>query len=48
MSSGLVERFEKGWVGGKLRPIGNTVDVKNANWTNTIGAAELGHGLERP
>jgi hypothetical protein len=27
---------------GKLPPVGNTVDVENANWTNTIGAAELG------
>jgi hypothetical protein len=27
---------------GKLPPVGNTVDVQNANWTNTIGAAELG------
>jgi hypothetical protein len=27
--------------GGNLPPVGNTVDVKNANWTNTIGAAEL-------
>jgi hypothetical protein len=27
---------------GKLPPVGNTVDVANANWTNTIGAAELG------
>ncbi len=26
---------------GKLPGVGNTVDVKNANWTNTIGAAEL-------
>ncbi len=26
---------------GKLRPVGNTVDVKAANWTNTIGASEL-------
>jgi hypothetical protein len=26
---------------GKLPPVGNTVDVKNANWTNTIGAPEL-------
>ena len=26
---------------GKLPPIGNTVDVANANWTNTIGAPEL-------
>ncbi|MGI9373480.1 MAG: DUF3604 domain-containing protein [Hyphomicrobiales bacterium] len=27
---------------GKLPPVGDTVDVTNANWTNTIGAAELG------
>jgi len=27
---------------GKLPPVGNTVDLKNANWTNTIGEAELG------
>jgi hypothetical protein len=27
---------------GKLPPVGNTVDVKNATWTNTIGASELG------
>ena len=27
---------------GKLPPVGNTVDVKNANWSNTIGASELG------
>ena len=27
---------------GKLPPVGNTVDVENANWTNTIGAADLG------
>ncbi|MEH6636276.1 MAG: DUF3604 domain-containing protein [Halioglobus sp.] len=26
---------------GKLPPVGNTVDVRAANWTNTIGAAEL-------
>jgi hypothetical protein len=27
---------------GRLPPVGNTVDVKNANWTNTIGKSELG------
>ncbi|MFV1988392.1 MAG: DUF3604 domain-containing protein, partial [Gemmatimonadota bacterium] len=27
---------------GVLPPVGNTVDVEAANWTNTIGAAELG------
>ena len=26
---------------GKLPPVGNTVDVANATWTNTIGDAEL-------
>jgi hypothetical protein len=26
---------------GKLPPVGNTVDVKNATWTNTIGEPEL-------
>ena len=26
---------------GKLPAVGNTVDAKAANWTNTIGAAEL-------
>lgn len=26
---------------GKLPPVGNTVDVTNATWTNTIGATEL-------
>jgi hypothetical protein len=26
---------------GKLPPVGNTVDVANANWTNTIGSPEL-------
>jgi hypothetical protein len=27
---------------GKLPPVGNTVDAKTANFTNTIGASELG------
>jgi len=27
---------------GKVPAVGNTVDVANANWTNSIGAAELG------
>ncbi len=26
---------------GKLPPVGNTVDVANATWTNTVGAPEL-------
>ena len=26
---------------GKLAPVGNTVDIEAANWTNTIGASEL-------
>ena len=38
-----------GWWGGRVRgadgrlpTVGNTVDVANANWTNTIGASDLG------
>jgi hypothetical protein len=27
---------------GSLPPVGNTVDIEMANWTNTIGASELG------
>jgi hypothetical protein len=27
---------------GVLQPVGSTVDVAAANWTNTIGASELG------
>jgi len=27
---------------GKLPPVGNTIDIAAANWTNTIGTAELG------
>jgi len=41
--------YDVAWAGnrkpganGKLPAVGNTVDVANANWTNTIGASELG------
>ena len=40
--------YDVAWAGkrkigrnGKLPAVGNTVDVKHANWTNTIGASEL-------
>lgn len=26
---------------GKLKPVGNTVDIEDASWTNSIGDAEL-------
>jgi len=46
---GLHEKvYDVAWSGGrkagadgKLPPVGNTVDVANATWTNTIGAPEL-------
>jgi hypothetical protein len=38
---GDAERGRKPGAGGKLPPVGNTVDVKNATWTNTIGDPEL-------
>jgi hypothetical protein len=34
-------KLRKKLVNGKLPPVGNTVDVANATWTNTIGAPEL-------
>ena len=41
--------YDVAWSGGRepgadgaLPPVGNTVDLANANWTNTIGASELG------
>ncbi len=48
-SGGLHEKvYDVAWSGGrkagadgKLPPVGNTVDVANATWTNTIGAPEL-------
>lgn len=48
--SGKVQEkvYDVAWAGdrkpgkdGKLPPVGNTVDVANATWTNTIGAPEL-------
>jgi hypothetical protein len=33
---------------GKLEPVGNTVDVANANWTNTIGSSELARVWKDP
>ncbi len=40
--------YDAAWSGGrqpdangKLPPVGNTVDLEAANWTNTIGASEL-------
>ena len=33
---------------GKLLPVGNTVDVANASWTNMIGSSELLTGWEDP
>jgi hypothetical protein len=41
--------YDVAWSGGRemdangvLPPVGNTVDIANANWTNTIGSSELG------
>ena len=31
----------QGDANGKLPPVGNTVDIEAANWTNTTGASEL-------
>ena len=38
---GVVSGDRKPGADGKLPPVGNTVDVENATWTNTIGAPEL-------
>jgi hypothetical protein len=48
-AGGLYEQvYDVAWSGGrtkgadgKLTPVGNTVDVANASWTNTIGTPEL-------
>jgi hypothetical protein len=44
----LEKVYDVAWSGGrtpgadgKVPPVGNTVDIPNANWTNTIGASEL-------
>ncbi len=34
-------KLRKRFADGKLRPVGNTVDVANATWKNTIGVPEL-------
>ena len=48
LSHGGEKVYDVVWAGdrkpgadGKLPPVGNTVDVANATWTNTIGAPEL-------
>jgi hypothetical protein len=33
---------------GKLPPVGNTVDVANATWTNTIGSPQLAQMWQDP
>ena len=47
-ASGREKVYDVAWSGdrspgadGKLPPVGNTVDVADATWTNTIGAPEL-------
>ncbi|MEA3301694.1 MAG: DUF3604 domain-containing protein [Pseudomonadota bacterium] len=39
--SGSASGDRKADADGKLPPVGNTVDVAHANWTNTIGQSEL-------